>query len=87
PRGREERKLLALAEVNARRAAEEAAKAAERDVLPALAAKFGLPLLSRIEAVDVSHLGGHGVRVGLVLRCQPAGEVGGALDVRLAVCV
>ena len=67
PRGREERKLLALAEVNARRAAEEAAKAAERDVLPALAAKFGLPLLSRIEAVDVSHLGGRGVRVGLVV--------------------
>lgn len=67
PRGREERKLLELAEVNARRAAEEAAKAAERDVLPSLAAKFGLPLLSRIEAVDVSHLGGRGVRVGLVV--------------------
>lgn len=67
PRGREERKLLALAEANAARAAEEAAKAAERDVLPALAKAFGLPRLSRIEAVDVSHLGGKGVRVGLVV--------------------
>lgn len=67
PRGREERKLLAMAEANAARAAEEAAKAAERDVLPALAKAFGLPRLSRIEAVDVSHLGGKGVRVGLVV--------------------
>ena len=47
PRGREERKLLALAEVNARRAAEEAAKAAERDVLPALAAKAPPPAWAR----------------------------------------
>ncbi|EKO37638.1 MAG: excinuclease ABC, C subunit [Solidesulfovibrio magneticus str. Maddingley MBC34] len=67
PRGREERKLLAMAEANAGRAAEEAAKAAERDVLPSLAKTFGLPRLSRIEAVDVSHLGGKGVRVGLVV--------------------
>ena len=67
PRGREERKLLVMAEANAARAAEEAAKAAERDVLPALAKTFGLPRLSRIEAVDVSHLGGKGVRVGLVV--------------------
>ncbi|WP_428569527.1 MAG: excinuclease ABC subunit UvrC [Solidesulfovibrio sp. DCME] len=67
PRGREERKLLEMAAVNARRAAEEAVKAAERDVLPALAARFGLAGLSRIEAVDVSHLGGRGVRVGLVV--------------------
>lgn len=67
PRGREERKLLAMAAVNARRAAEEAVKAAERDVLPSLAAAFGLKALSRIEAVDVSHLGGRGVRVGLVV--------------------
>jgi excinuclease ABC subunit C len=67
PRGREERKLLVMAEANAARAAEEAAKAAERDVLPALAKAFGLPRLSRIEAVDVSHLGGKGVRVGLVV--------------------
>jgi excinuclease ABC subunit C len=67
PRGREERKLLAMAEANAGRAAEEAAKAAERDVLPSLAKAFGLPRLSRLEAVDVSHLGGKGVRVGLVV--------------------
>lgn len=67
PRGREERTLLETAAVNARRAAEEAAKAAERDVLPALARAFGLPGLSRLEAVDVSHLGGRGVRVGLVI--------------------
>ncbi|BAH75625.1 excinuclease ABC subunit UvrC [Solidesulfovibrio magneticus] len=67
PRGREERKLLAMAEANAGRAAEEAAKAAERDLLPALAKAFGLARLSRIEAVDVSHLGGKGVRVGLVV--------------------
>lgn len=67
PRGREERKLLEMAAVNARRAAEEAVKAAERDVLPSLAATFGLAGLSRIEAVDVSHLGGRGVRVGLVV--------------------
>ncbi|MEL7638129.1 MAG: excinuclease ABC subunit UvrC [Solidesulfovibrio sp.] len=67
PRGREERKLLEMAAVNARRAAEEAVKAAERDVLPSLAAAFGLAGLSRIEAVDVSHLGGRGVRVGLVV--------------------
>ena len=67
PRGREERQLLDMALVNARRAAEEAAKAAERNVLPALAKAFGLPVLRRIEAVDVSHLGGRGVRVGLVV--------------------
>lgn len=67
PRGREERKLLVMAEANAARAAEEAAKAAERDVLPSLAKAFGLPMLQRIEAVDVSHLGGKGVRVGLVV--------------------
>jgi len=67
PRGREERKLLEMAGINARRAAEEAAKAAERNVLPALARKFGLPQLRRIEAVDVSHLGGRGVRVGMVV--------------------
>ncbi len=67
PRGREERKLLAMAEANAARAVEEATKAAERDLLPALAKVFGLPRLSRIEAVDVSHLGGKGVRVGLVV--------------------
>jgi excinuclease ABC subunit C len=67
PRGREERKLLEMAALNARRAAEEAAKAAERDVLPSLARKFGLARLSRIEAVDVSHLGGRGVRVGMVV--------------------
>jgi excinuclease ABC subunit C len=67
PRGREERQLLEMAAVNARRAAEEAAKAAESDILPALARKFGLPALSRIEAVDVSHLGGKGVRVGMVV--------------------
>ncbi|WP_416341250.1 excinuclease ABC subunit UvrC [Solidesulfovibrio sp.] len=67
PRGREERKLLEMAAANAHRAAEEAVKAAERDVLPALAAAFGLAGLSRIEAVDVSHLGGRGVRVGLVV--------------------
>jgi len=65
--GREEKKLLELAGVNARRAAEEAAKAADADVLPALARKFGLATLSRIEAVDVSHLGGKGVRVGRVV--------------------
>ncbi|EHJ46867.1 excinuclease ABC, C subunit [Solidesulfovibrio carbinoliphilus subsp. oakridgensis] len=67
PRGREERQLLEMAAVNARRAAEEAAKAAEGDILPSLARKFGLPALSRIEAVDVSHLGGKGVRVGMVV--------------------
>lgn len=67
PRGREERKLLELAGANARRAAEEAVKAAERDVLPSLATAFGLVALNRIEAVDVSHLGGKGVRVGMVV--------------------
>ena len=67
PRGREERQLLELAAVNAARAAEEAAKAASADVLPVLARKFGLAALGRIEAVDVSHLGGRGVRVGLVV--------------------
>lgn len=67
PRGKEERQLLEMAVVNAQRAAEEAAKAAERDVLPALATRFGLAALSRLEAVDVSHLGGRGVRVGLVV--------------------
>ncbi|UJX40127.1 excinuclease ABC subunit UvrC [Desulfovibrio sp. JY] len=67
PRGREERKLLELAGANARRAAEEAVKAAERDVLPSLATAFGVAALSRIEAVDVSHLGGKGVRVGMVV--------------------
>lgn len=67
PRGREERKLLEMAGANAGRAAEEAAKAAERDILPALARAFGLTQLFRIEAVDVSHLGGKGVRVGMVV--------------------
>ncbi len=67
PRGREERGLLEMAGANARRAVEEAAKAAEGSVLPALARVFGLPGLGRIEAVDVSHLGGRGVRVGLVV--------------------
>ena len=67
PRGREERKLLELAAVNAQRAAEEAAKAAAADVLPTLARKFGLAGVTRIEAVDVSHLGGRGVRVGMVV--------------------
>lgn len=67
PRGREERQLLEMAAANARRAAEEAAKAAEGDLLSALARTFGLPGLSRIEAVDVSHLGGRGVRVGMVV--------------------
>jgi len=66
-RGREERQLLEMAAVNAGRAAEEAAKAAEGDVLPSLAQALGLPRLTRIEAVDVSHLGGKGVRVGLVV--------------------
>ena len=67
PRGREERKLLEMAAANALRAAEEAVKAAQRDVLPTLAKAFGLDTLSRIEAVDVSHLGGKGVRVGRVV--------------------
>lgn len=66
-RGREERKLLEMAEANARRAAEEAVKAAAGDALSGLARKLGLGALSRIEAVDVSHLGGRGVRVGLVV--------------------
>ena len=69
-RGREERQLLEMAAVNAGRAAEEAAKAAQSDVLPTLARAFGLAHLThlaRIEAVDVSHLGGKGVRVGLVV--------------------
>ncbi len=67
PRGREERQLLEMAAINAGRAAEEAAKASEAEVLPSLARKLGLSALSRIEAVDVSHLGGRGVRVGLVV--------------------
>ncbi|MFP5260068.1 MAG: excinuclease ABC subunit UvrC [Acidobacteriota bacterium] len=66
-RGREERQLLEMAAVNAGRAAEEAAKAAEGDVTASLARAFCLPRLNRIEAVDVSHLGGKGVRVGLVV--------------------
>jgi excinuclease ABC subunit C len=66
-RGREERKLLEMAEANARRAAEEAAKVAAGDILSSLARRLGLPGLSRLEAVDVSHLGGRGVRVGLVV--------------------
>lgn len=66
-RGREERKLLEMAAVNAGRAAEEAVKAAEGDVTASLARIFGLARLTRIEAVDVSHLGGKGVRVGLVV--------------------
>ncbi len=67
PRGREERKLLDLAAVNAARAAEEATKAAERDVLASLGRKLGIPNLRRIEAVDISHLGGRTVRAGLVV--------------------
>lgn len=66
-RGREERKLLEMAEANARRAAEEAVKAGIGDVLAGLGRKLGLASLSRIEAVDVSHLGGRGVRVGMVV--------------------
>jgi len=69
PRGKSERKLMELAEVNAARAFAERGREADFAAMSARLAK-ALHLAEsprRIEAVDVSHLGGSEVRVGCVV--------------------
>lgn len=69
PRGKNERKLMELAEVNAARAFAERGREADFAAMSARLAK-ALHLAEpprRIEAVDVSHLGGREVRVGCVV--------------------
>jgi excinuclease ABC subunit C len=67
PRGRFERRLMELALVNASRAIDEA-RARERETPLRLMEKLRLAKEpGRIEAVDVSHLGGRGTRVGQVV--------------------
>lgn len=65
----EESRLLEIAQANAARAAAEAQKSGEAEGVERL---LGVKLqvgrdIRRIEAVDVSHLGGKGVRVGMVV--------------------
>jgi len=69
PRGKNERKLMELAEVNAARAFAERGREADFAAMSARLAK-ALHLSEpprRIETVDVSHLGGQEVRVGCVV--------------------
>jgi excinuclease ABC subunit C len=69
PRGKNERKLMELAEVNAARAFAERGREADFAAMSARLAK-ALHLAEpprRIETVDVSHLGGREVRVGCVV--------------------
>nr|WP_256128244.1 excinuclease ABC subunit UvrC [Desulfolutivibrio sulfoxidireducens] len=69
PRGKNERKLMELAEVNAARVLSERGREADFAAMSARLAK-ALRLAEpprRIETVDVSHLGGQDVRVGCVV--------------------
>ncbi len=69
PRGKNERKLMELAEVNAARALAEKGREADFSAMSGRLAK-ALRLAEpprRIEIVDVSHLGGQEVRVGCVV--------------------
>jgi excinuclease ABC subunit C len=69
PHTREERGLLEIAAANAARAAAEASRRPSGEDIPSL---LGQKLhagreIGRIEVVDVSHLGGKGMRVGMVV--------------------
>ncbi|MBI4804663.1 MAG: excinuclease ABC subunit UvrC [Desulfovibrio sp.] len=69
PKSREEEGLLEIASANAARAVSEAREKGREESVPAL---LGRKLqigreIGRIEAVDVSHLGGKGMRVGMVV--------------------
>jgi len=69
PKSREEEGLLEIASANAARAVSEAREKGQEESVPAL---LGRKLqigreIGRIEAVDVSHLGGKGMRVGMVV--------------------
>ena len=69
PRSADEERLLEIASANAARAAAEAREQGTEESVPAL---LGRKLqvgreIGRIEAVDVSHLGGKGMRVGMVV--------------------
>jgi excinuclease ABC subunit C len=69
PKSREEEGLLEIASANASRAVSEAREKVQEESVPAL---LGRKLhlgreIGRIEAVDVSHLGGKGMRVGMVV--------------------
>jgi excinuclease ABC subunit C len=64
PRGEAQRRLVEMAEANAL----EAMKRREPDLAALLADALRVAVpVRRIEAVDVSHLGGQGVRVGMVV--------------------
>ncbi|WP_243363219.1 excinuclease ABC subunit UvrC [Fundidesulfovibrio terrae] len=69
PRSAEEERLLEIAAANAARAVSEARDKGSEESMPAL---IGRKLqvgreIGRIEVVDVSHLGGKGMRVGMVV--------------------
>ena len=69
PRTEEERRLSEIASANAARAVAEAGVGGSQESMPALLGRK-LQLgreIGRIEAVDVSHLGGKGMRVGMVV--------------------
>lgn len=68
PRSREERSLVEMAETNASRAVLDASAVHEEQMPALLGRKLHLGReIRRIEAVDVSHLGGKGMRVGMVV--------------------
>lgn len=68
PRAREEHDLVEMAQANASRAVREASTIHEEQMPALLGRKLHLGReISRIEAVDVSHLGGTGMRVGMVV--------------------
>lgn len=69
PKSGEEEQLLEIASANAARAVAEAQEKGSEESIPSL---LGRKLqvgreITRIEAVDVSHLGGKGMRVGMVV--------------------
>ena len=68
PKNTEETSLTELAQANAARAVREAAEGAKETVPSLLGRKLNLGReIRRIEVVDVSHLGGKGTRVGMVV--------------------
>ncbi len=72
PRGPQEKHLVEMASANAARAVAEARQAGGEDAQEGIPALLGRRLhlgreARRIEAVDVSHLGGKGMRVGMVV--------------------
>ncbi len=68
PRTRDEHSLVEMAATNAARAVREASTVHEEQMPALLGRKLHLGReIGRIEAVDVSHLGGTGMRVGMVV--------------------